>query len=340
MQRLLGKVPARVLRNIVFRHLGAERRDVILGPGVGLDNAVLRVGRGSMVVSADPVTGAEKRLGTVAVHVSANDVAVSGVPPAWFSSVLLLPPRIGEARIRRICRQIHDACRSLRVAVVGGHTEFTDAVSRPVAVGFMAGAARRRPIESSGARPGDVILLTRGAGIEGTAILAEDLASYLSERLDAALLRRARRCAEELSVVRQALAAAQTGGVTAMHDPTEGGVAGAVHEMADASGNGFLLRGERVLVREETRALCRVLRVNPLALISSGSLLVACRKRSSAELLEALRETGVWADEVGVFTPDPRQRVIETKEGRRALRRPLADELWSALERGRGYEKR
>jgi hydrogenase expression/formation protein HypE len=328
-----GKVPPDLLTECVFPYLGASDSDVLLGPGIGRDAAILRVGRQVVVASTDPITGAVHQIGAYALHVSANDIATLGTRPRWFLVTILLPEGAGASLLKAIMTEMHATAQALNVAIVGGHTEITPGLRRPIVVGFMLGVAERgRYVTSSGAKPNDAIVLTKGVGIEGTAILATERAEQLRRRLSGSLLERAQKFVEKLSVVPEALQAMKTGAVTAMHDPTEGGVANGLHELADASRVGFVIRRDALIIQEETQQICAVLGANPLDLISSGAMLIATQPRKADEVVVSLKEAGISASVLGTLVKDPTTRVIiEPDESRVALPQPKEDALWKAL---------
>jgi len=330
-----GKVPPEVLEEIVFKRLGVESGDVLLGPSKGEDGAVIKVGGEVLVSSMDPITGAVERLGWLAVNINANDVATFGIKPRFFSSCILLPSGAESGVLREICDQIDSAAKKLGVAVIGGHSEVTPGLKHPIVVGYAFGVAEEgRYVTSGGAEAGDVIILTKGAGIEGTAILASERRERLSRELGEEVVKAAESFYERISVVEDALTAFKAGGVTAMHDPTEGGVAGGIHEIADASGLGFEVFEEKIPVAPETSMICSYFNVDPLQLIGSGALLISVKPEYAGKVLEALESRGIRASKIGRFLPDPEKRIIVRGDGRVAeLVRPVSDHLWKALER-------
>ena len=330
-----GKVPPEVLEEIVFKRLGVESGDVLLGPSKGEDGAVIKVGGEVLVSSMDPITGAVERLGWLAVNINANDVATFGIKPRFFSSCILLPSGAESGVLREICDQIDSAAKKLGVAVIGGHSEVTPGLKHPIVVGYALGVAEEgRYVTSGGAEAGDVIILTKGAGIEGTAILASERRERLSRELGEEVVKAAESFYERISVVEDALTAFKAGGVTAMHDPTEGGVAGGIHEIADASGLGFEVFEEKIPVAPETSMICSYFNVDPLQLIGSGALLISVKPEYAGKVLEALESRGIRASKIGRFLPDPEKRIIVRGDGRVAeLVRPVSDHLWKALER-------
>jgi len=328
-----GKVPIEVLQKIIFRHLGVKRKDVILGPAIGEDAAVVKVGKNLLMTSIDPITGALEKIGWLAVNVSANDIATRGVQPRWFTSCILLPKESTEKDVQRICNQIDEAARELGIAVVSGHSEVTPGLIHPVVIGCVMGIAEGgRYVTSSGAKPGNKLILTKGTGIEGTAILASDRRGVLSRKLGKDLVKRAEGFFGEISVVKDALIAFKTGGVTAMHDPTEGGVAGGLHELADAANIGFRIYEDRIRVSSETNEICKFFGIDPIQLISSGSLLIAVRSDKAITIMKKLEQNSIKASIIGDAVEPTAGRVIVSKTGKQKnLVRPVTDHLWVAL---------
>jgi len=309
----IGKLPSKRLPSLVFRYLGKKNARVIVGPQVGLDAAVIDVGR-YMVVACDPITGALDKIGRYAVNVNANDVSVMGASPEFFLNTILLPEGSSEKDVSDIMRDIHREAKRLGVAVVGGHTEISPHLKNVFLCGTMMGFAPKI-ITAGGAKPGDTIILTKGAGIEGTAILASDKYDVLAEIIPQKILARAKRFTEKLSVTKEALIARRY--ATAMHDPTEGGVAGALHEMADASGCGFLVDVSKIKIHRETQEICSFLDINPLNLISSGALLITLPEKRVDTLTASLRRERVEHYIIGKMT-----------ERKRNLPEVVQDEIW------------
>ncbi len=333
MSFLSGKVPTEVLQRTVFKYLGTKRDDVVLGPSIGEDAAIVKVGKEVLVTAADPITGAEEWLGWLAVNVSANDVATCGVQPCWFTSCILLPKSSKEELIEKICSQMDKAAHQLKVSIIGGHCEITPSLEHPIVTGCTLGVAENgKYVTSSGARVGDKIILTKGTGIEGTAILASDRSRELLEVFDESFVKKAEKFFEKISVVNDAIVAFKTGGVSAMHDPTEGGVAGGLHELADAANVGFQVYEEKILIPEETRKICDYFEIDPLQLISSGSLLIVAKEEKIQEIVSRLAQDGIYASIIGGITKPNLGRKIVTRKGeRKELVRPATDNLWVAL---------
>src|SRR3990172_10951934 len=248
-----GKIPIDILKEIVFKNLGAERKEVVLGPTAGIDGAVLEAGNKSLIVSMDPITGAVERIGWLAVNVNANDIATFGVEPSFLFSCIMLPENGDKKTIEVICTQMDAAAKELGIAIVGGHCESTPSLTNPIVVGCVMGLTDKgNYVTAGGAKAGDKLILTKSAGIEGTAILASDREQQLTKIMDASMLADAKNFYQQISVVKDALTAYRTGGVHAMHDPSEGGVVGGIHEMAYASGLGVKVFEDRIVVEPET----------------------------------------------------------------------------------------
>ena len=336
-----GKVPPDSLRRIVFSRLSAPCGRLLQGPGVGEDAAVLDMGDRVLVVASDPITGAVGSVGWLVVHVNANDVASCGARPLWFLCVTLLPEGAGDAALEEIMEQMHAACREVGVSLIGGHTETTPGLDRPILVGFMMGEAPKgRYVTTGGALPGDVLIMTKGAGIEGTAILARDLAAVLRGRVGEEVLSGAESMLGLISVVPEAMKAVEVGGVHSLHDPTEGGVLNGVWEMAEAAGVGVTIREEAVPVADETRLICDALGIDPLKLLGSGALLIAAEPEKADEIVSALRGIDVEASIIGEIKPLQEGRVLVRRDGGRAAIEAVdQDHLYRVLdEYGMGGE--
>ncbi|RLF73749.1 hydrogenase [Thermococci archaeon] len=325
---LPGKVPPEVLEKIVFDRLGVNDERVITKSGVGIDAAAIDFGDSVLVATSDPITGAEKHIGFYAVNVNANDVATFGAKPKWFLVTILLPENADEELLEKIMEDMHKSAGRLGISIVGGHTEVTVGLNRPIVIGTMLGEVKKdQLVTSNGAKPGDVIILTKGAGIEGTSIIASENEEELKKVFGKELVENAKRFLQKISVVKEALIAAEIG-VHAMHDPTEGGIANGFHEMADAAGLGFRVYYEEIFIAEETRKLCEHFKLDPLALISSGSLLIAAPPEKAEKVVEAIRRKGIEAAIVGEFLEDNNIKVI-VKDGKEVpLKRPETDEIW------------
>jgi hydrogenase expression/formation protein HypE len=330
-----GKIPLDVFREVVMKHLGAKLPEVLMGPAVGEDAAIIRIGEEYLIVSSDPVTGAVGKVGWLALQVNANDIAVRGVKPRWFISTVLMPENSNKVALEQICAQIDKGAKNLKIAIVGGHTEVTPNLSYPIVVGCMFGLTEKGfYVTSSGAEPGDKIILTKGIGIEGTAILASDRRTIVAEKFGSAFAKRAEAFFDKISVVEDAMTAVEVGGVAAMHDPTEGGLTGGLHELADASNTGFRVYEDSLIILPETSKICGLFSVDPLQVISSGSLLVIAKENEAVKIIEALGRKKINAAIIGdVVKKSAGRKLVSGNSSEKELVRPQIDHLWAALKK-------
>ncbi|RLE86561.1 MAG: hydrogenase assembly protein HupF [Thermoprotei archaeon] len=340
---MVGKLPPGVMEKLVYSRLGRRDPSVLVGPAVGEDAAIIDLGDGRvLVVHNDAITGAVEFLGWLAVHIVANDVAVRGARPRWFLMSLFLPERGAEALLERVMAQVDRAARELGMMVVGGHTETTPGLDRPIVGTTAIGLASRDAyVTTSGARSGDYVIVTKGVGIEGTAIMCTDFAEALRSRgVSEEVIRRGARFLEMVSVAREALLLAEHGLVTAMHDPTEGGLLGGLAELAYASGKTIVVREADVPLAEETRVVTQALGVDPLRLISSGTLVATVPPPRVEEAVRLLRDNGIQARVIGRVVDFNGNLVeVERRDGSREVLREVyvADELfrlWKAYGAG------
>jgi hydrogenase maturation factor len=331
-----GKVPIEILTEVIFKNLGFKREEVVIGPSAGFDGAVIDLGEKSLVASMDPITGAVERIGWLAVNINANDVATFGVEPAFFLSCILLPENADRKIIESICSQMNGAAKDLKMAIIGGHCEVTPGLSNSIVIGCALGITNKgRYVTAGGAKPGDKLILTKSAGIEGTAILATERYNLLLKMgAGDKLLKSAQKFFEKISVVKDGITAFKTGGVDAMHDPTEGGVIGGIHEMADASNLGVKVFEEKIPVADETVEICKFFKIDPLQLISSGAMLIAAKPEFAEDIITKLRREKIEASVIGEFLKNPKMRIIINKDKReKVLPRPECDHLWLALKK-------
>lgn len=320
----LGKLDPDHLERLLSRYAPANER-VIIGPGVGEDAAVIDFGDRYLVVKTDPITFATDEIGWYVVNVNANDIASMGATPRWFLATILLPEaRTTPALVDTIFAQIGNACAALGVGFVGGHTEITYDLSRPIVVGQMLGeVAREDLVMTAGAQPSDVLLLTKGLGIEATAIIAREKQEQLAGRLSAEEIERAKRFLHDpgISVVRDAVVATAAGQVHAMHDPTEGGLATGLHEVAQAAGVGLVLDRQAVPIDPLTQTLCQAFDLNPLGVIASGALVLAVNAADAGVIVAALREAGIEAARIGEVWE--KERGIKMRDGEALVDLPI-----------------
>lgn len=295
-----GKLPVDLLKTCIAGS-GARDSRVLIGPRFGEDCAVIDIGEQYLITKTDPVTFTAEEIGWYAVHVNANDVATMGARPLWFQTCLLFPANTTETEVHQVFLQIDTTCQELGIAVTGGHTEVTNAVTRPVVIGDMHGlVAKDRLITSGGARPDDLVVMTKTAGIEGTSILAMEKTAELRSYLGTSTLHEAQqlRHTPGISVIPEALLAAEHG-VTAMHDPTEGGIAMGLYELATASDIGLTLDLDAIPILPLTQRICQVFNLNPLGIISSGTLLLTIPPARWPELQAAFHTQHIAAQVIG-----------------------------------------
>jgi hydrogenase expression/formation protein HypE len=329
----LGKLPAAFLAKLLDQAPRLDSR-ILLGPGNGLDCAVVDLGERLLVFKSDPITFATDQIGWYAVQINANDLATSGADPRWMLATLLLPEgKTTPDLVEEIFAQVYRAAEELGISVIGGHSEVTYGLDRPIlSVALMGEVTRARLVTPRGAQPGDRLLLTKGVPVEGTAILAREFPHLLQEVLSAEELETARNYLTHpgISVTRDAALALAAGHVTAMHDPTEGGLLGALWELAEASGRCLEIDPWRVPVPDLSMRICSHLGIDPLATIASGALLLAAEPGSREAIQAALQAEGILCAEIGRVA-EGQPGVWDLAEGR-LLERPARDEIARLIE--------
>jgi len=316
---MTGKLDRATLAEFVLSRTGAPNADLLAGPAFGEDAAAIQVGGETLIASTDPISLAAERIGQLAVTVASNDVAACGGLPEFLLCTVLLPDD-DAALLDTITGQLDAESRRLGLTIVGGHTEVVAGLDRPLCSLTCLGVADRY-VSTGGAAPGDRILLTKGAGIEATGVVATDFRGRLD--LPAATIDRATAAFDDLSVMPEAAVLAPI--ATAMHDPTEGGVLEGLIEMALASEATIDVDRDAVRVREETRAVCDAVGVDPLRVLGSGALLAAVDADDATDALTALAEEGIDAVEIGrVEAGDPAARL----DGDRYTE-PIRDDMYA-----------
>ncbi|MBI4735456.1 MAG: hypothetical protein HY766_05255 [candidate division NC10 bacterium] len=334
----LGKPPLEVLERL-FRACDIRDPRVLVGPRVGEDAAVLDLGDRYLVAKVDPITFVAEEIGWYAVHINANDLAVRGAQPSWFLMTLLLPEgRADEKHLESIFAQVQDACRAIGATLVGGHTEVTQGLDRPILAGAMLGEVEKEQlVTTAGARPGDAVLLTKGIAVEGTSILARECDGLLAARGVAPEVRERGRGflhRPGISVLPDARIAQRAARVHAMHDPTEGGLATGLLELALAAGAGLRIERTAIPVLPECRALCQALGLDPLGVIASGALLLTCPPDQADGLVAAWEAEGIAGRIIGAVTrPEEGCRLVETG-GEVPLPRFARDEVARLFDEG------
>jgi hydrogenase expression/formation protein HypE len=334
----IGKLPGELLQAVLDKHVPRDPR-VVVGPRVGEDAAVIDLGDRYLVATADPITFATDDLGWYALHVNANDIVVRGATPRWFLATLLLPEgRSDEDSVRALFGQLGEACEELEVALVGGHTEVTHGIDRPIVAGTMLGeVAKDRLVTTAGATVGDAIVMTKGVPLEGAAIIAREKEAELRARgIPAATIRRAKAFLRTpgISVRPEAELACELASVHAMHDPTEGGIATALHELAAAAGVGLRVDRDRITVLPEGRALCEAFGLDPLGTIASGALLMTLAPAEAGVVIHALAREAIDCHYIGQVVP--REQGVTLVDGARQWPLPVfaRDEIARLFEEG------
>lgn len=321
----IGKLTNNQLQQIILSGIMPKRDDVVLRPGIGVDCGAIRCGNRICVFSTDPITAASHDAGRLAVHVSLNDVAAAGAEPVGLLLTIMAPPGTDPMRLGELVRQAQEEAGLLNVEIIGGHTEFTDAVTRTVLCTTAIGIAPEdgRVFSSKGARPGDDLVLTKWAGMEGTAIIASDLEAFAGKNLSKDEIAFAQSLTHQISVVPEGRLAAKLS-VTAMHDVTEGGVLGAAWEMAEASRCGVQIDTALIPLLDVTKKLCKAGNLNPYRLISSGCMLMAAV--SGKQVVKSLMAKDIQAAVIGQFVAKG-NTVIENGAVK-PMEPPGADELY------------
>ena len=326
-----GKLDSRLLEDIVIKNIHFKRQEVLTRPGIGHDCAVIDFGEYECVVSTDPITAAVNQIGRLAVHISCNDVASNGVEPLGIMLTLMLPEGTTEDEIAEMMRQAAETSAELGVEIIGGHTEITAAVRQPVIVSTAVGRAIAGASQNAdNMSPGDLVYITKWAGLEGTGILASDYEDKLMGSLTADEINEAKELLSLVSVVKEGIAAGKVG-TRGMHDVTEGGVLGAVWEMCRISGSGAEIHEDQIPVLGVTKKICKVFDINPLGLISSGCMMIIISRDKEEELKKALEECGVKASCIGTIKDAAYGLKLIKQGGAYDIGHPESDELYKAF---------
>lgn len=339
-----GKATAELFEQVIWRRLGARDPDVLVGPRHGVDVGVVRVADGvAMALTADPVfivpAYGWERAAWFAAHILASDASTSALPLRWMAVDLNLPPEVTDDELTALWDPFHRACEGMGVAIVTGHTARYDGCAWPMVGGAvcMASGPEDRYVTPTMARPGDLVVVTKGAAIEATALFAATFPERLTDAIGAEHVRAADALFERMTVVPEAVAAREFGvreaGVTSMHDATEGGVLGGLTEVAAASGTGMRIDLGAIPVRPEVRAVCEHTGMDPYTAISEGTLIATVVPGRADAFVEVLAGIDVEAAVVGEVTEPAAGTVLLTPEGERPLEHPGFDPFWGAFGR-------
>lgn len=326
----IGKLQWKDLNKIINENRGITRTDVRISGGIGEDCSVVNFGEYECVLSTDPITAAENNVGKLAVHINANDIASCGVEPIGILVTILAPINVKLEEIESVMSEIDTETRKLNMQILGGHTEVTDAVNRIIVSCTVIGRTEAgMAISTSGAKEGDEIVITKHLCLEGTSILVNDYYNEVIKTLSYEEVEEAKKYIDNLSVVKEGKIAGEFG-ANSMHDITEGGILGALWEVAEGSNVGFKLYNDRLPITDITKKVCRLFNIDPLKFISSGSMVITCKEGD--KLVEKLKENGVQAAVVGEIIKSDKILVIEGKE--ELVPPPEEDELLKVSSNG------
>ncbi len=299
----IGKIDTDILQKLLTDHTH-KGSSVVIGPAVGEDATIIDMGKAYLVSKTDPITHVTEEIGHYAVNINANDIAAMGGTPRWFLATILMPPGSSTDDVKEIFFQVSQSCKILGVDYCGGHTEITTSVNIPIVIGQMLGEVDRKNLKpSSGACLGDDLIMTKSAAIEATAIIALEKEQELAAHFDPAVIRTAKGYLHNpgISVVKEARIATKFKAVHAFHDPTEGGIATGIFELAIASDLGVEVYGDKIPVSEETGLLCDHFDIDPLGTFASGSLLIAASPSITQKLIDRLAAQHIPAARIGVM---------------------------------------
>ncbi|MGB4411714.1 MAG: AIR synthase family protein [Atribacterales bacterium] len=325
----VGKISPSALERLVFPFQGKNREEVIWGAQLGRDCGVVQLGRELISLTCDPITGSSFHLGLLATQVVVNDLICSGAEPVALLITLIFPPGITENEIETIMREIDEAGKELGVSIIGGHTEISEAVNRSIIHCTGLGWIKDGYLpDVSKIEAGDYIVMTKGAGIEGTAILFSEKEKEWQNLLDEETINKGKEFWKMMSVFQEGKIALPFH-PHALHDATEGGVLGAIWEACMSRGLGFEIEEGKIPVYPETRVLAQLLDLDPLKLISSGTLIIFTPQ--PLPLLQALREI-VPAEVIGRVVKDPIKVLIRQNGEKEEIKECPQDELWRVLQ--------
>ena len=327
---LPGKIPGKLLNNLLNKINISDPR-VAVGAEIGEDAALLDLGDKYLAITTDPITFATDLLGWYLVNINANDISVTGAKPKWLTTTLLFPTHTNSKEISRIFDDIVDACKKIDVTIIGGHTEITDSISKPIAIGTMLGEVKKKEaVLTSGAKPGDTIILTKGIGIEGTSILCRDLERVLIDNgVSNTTINAGKNYLFEpgISVIKDVSTILNTAKVHSMHDLTEGGLSTGIIEMATASNVGVVVNNEDLIISPITLDCCEATSINPLGLLSSGALIATLNPSDVNNVIAALSKENIICKNIGHVTEKESGILLNSKKGTVEFPRFNRDEL-------------
>ena len=318
----IGKIDAALFAEYLAGNLGADRSEIVVGPKNGVDAGIFSLGNGKvLIIAEDPIFPApllsSREFGWLTTHIGASDVAVTGVAPQFMTYSLLMPPGTPDEEFREITAGIHESCKDLGIAIVGGHTGYYGGLAMPIIGGVtvFSVADENTYVTPAGARLGNVVLMTKGPAIEAAALLAITKRSEIAGSIDASLIDAAASRLSQVTVVKDALTAYAAGGVTGMHDATEGGVLGGLYEIAEASGVGMEVWEDKCILPPDVLALCKQFDLDPFGVIAEGCLLITAEADAAPNIIAALTREQIPASVIGTILADPAVRIMHRSNG-------------------------
>ncbi len=337
----IGKFTFDLIEKLVYPKLGAERVEVLVGPGAGRDNAVIQLKGGQVLVTtADPLSVIPalgfKDSAYISVHLIASDLATCGFAPQLFMVNLNVPPEMKNEEFEEYWTSVDEECRKLGIAIVGGHTGRYAGSGYTVIGGgvMMAVVPENRYVASTMAKPGDLIMMTKGVAIATTGILSRGFPQTIEKYFGSAFLKKTKRYLYSFSVVEDALVAASVGlrdqGVTAMHDVTEGGLLGALYEFSEASNTGLEVDISKVIITDEAKEICQLFKISPYKTLSEGTLLLTVKPEKASAVQQALDLKGIKNAIIGKMNDVAQGKWIKNEGKQEHLERPEPDPYWTA----------
>lgn len=325
----IGKIPETALKRSVFKQIRHRRDEVLIRPGIGVDCSIIELAEDEVfVLSTDPITGLAEEIGAFAIYKTINNLVCGGAEAIGVMLSMLLPCKSGEQQIKRIIRDIEEECQKLNIEIIGGHTEYTPAVNQPILTVTGIGKAKKGEVLSTKTiKPGQEIVMTKWAGLEGTAILAKAKEEELKSRYTSYFIEEAKELTSFLSVIPEATLCHKMN-VTAMHDVTEGGIFGALWELVAAADVGLLVDLTQIPIKQETIEVCEFYDLNPYMLKSSGSLLIVTEEAN--HLVDELEKQGIKATVIGRIT-EGHERIVFNEDERRYLQPTRFDEVYKVI---------
>jgi hydrogenase maturation factor len=327
-----GKIQNKFLKQIVFKYLGYSNERLLYGPAIGRDAAAVKLLNDKiLIIKSDPITGALRHIGRFAIIINANNIAVLGARPLFFISTILLPMNSSLDEFETICKDMDSAAKEINVNIIGGHSEICSGITNPIVSGTMLGETTSDLIITANSKPGDKLIMTKSAAIEGTTILAWDKEEYLKNKILKSTLTSAKKFLNYLSILPEAQLALEIGGITAMHDPTEGGILNGIFEICEASNVGANIYEDHIPIAKETSEICSVFNLDPLRLISSGTLLMSLNPKYFDQLTSGLNSNGIVATCIGEITLEKSVTLIKKDGTHETLTEQNQDQLWNVF---------